>query len=62
MDENAAPHPNKSMPESVETDSAHTTGKRRWTDEDEPEANTDTDSDEISMFASLPLPFPAAGP
>ncbi|KAL3489428.1 S-adenosyl-L-methionine-dependent methyltransferase [Aspergillus germanicus] len=49
MDENAAPHPNKSMPESVETDSAHTTGKRRWTDEDEPEADTDTDSDGISI-------------
>ncbi|KAL3458002.1 S-adenosyl-L-methionine-dependent methyltransferase [Aspergillus heterothallicus] len=49
MDETAAPHPNKSMPESVETDSAHTTGKRRWTDEDEPEADSDTDSDEISI-------------
>ncbi|KAL2809459.1 S-adenosyl-L-methionine-dependent methyltransferase [Aspergillus granulosus] len=55
MDKTAAPHSSKSMPESLETDSAHTTAKRRWTDEDEPEADSDTDSDEISIKSTKSL-------
>ncbi|KAL4926094.1 class I SAM-dependent methyltransferase [Aspergillus undulatus] len=39
----------KSMPDSIETGSARTTGKRRWTDNQDPDTDSDTDSDRLSI-------------
>ncbi|KAL4952520.1 S-adenosyl-L-methionine-dependent methyltransferase [Aspergillus filifer] len=39
----------KNMPESVDTGSAGTTGKRRWTDDEDLDTDSDTDSDELSI-------------
>ncbi|KAL3481848.1 S-adenosyl-L-methionine-dependent methyltransferase [Aspergillus californicus] len=49
MDGTAAPPSNQSMPESIETGSTKTAGKRRWTDEEDLEAVSETDSDGISI-------------
>jgi hypothetical protein len=46
MDEAALP---RSMPDSIEADSAKVTGKRRWVDDEDPNTDSDADSDEISM-------------
>ncbi|KAL5334547.1 S-adenosyl-L-methionine-dependent methyltransferase [Aspergillus crustosus] len=50
MDEAAVPPPlTKSMPDSFETGSAKTAGKRPWTDDEDPNPDSDTDSDEVSI-------------